>query len=634
MHARPSRYSQLMSARPAVDRLVMFKHGVAYVSRSGPVDGDFGLTFRRDDMKDVLKSLAIDVTGGQASIGTVAFDSPKDPRTELANRNLLLEPGGALLGLVEALRGRMVEIRCGDTTHRGEVIGVDDSGEGRRTLVLRTAAGAVRLVELAQAEGIELAEEPSRTDLEYLMDRSRAATAGEDCHVAVTVTGHPEQARVSYIVPAPMWRVSYRVVRDGDAVTLAAFAIVHNPLDEDLTEVSLTLTTGQPISFDIDLYHERMVRRDVTQERARMFKGGVTRGGPPDADEAVPAPAAAAGQDPFASYADAASMIETSYRGEHFEYQLTTPVSIRRGGAAMVPLAVTRIDTVRRELVARDNERTPDIVLTFPNSTGAVLEEGPAVVYEQGGYAGEAMVDFTARNAQVRLAFAKDLAVRCRSTSRFQTVTANVRLTQNVLVEEQRAETRHTLRAENDHDEDVEVIFELVRVTDHRMEAVDTVAEIVDTARNYRVRVSVPAHQTVEATLLETWPIYSEVAYGDLSPTHLDQWLTGRSLDAATIEELSGVLQRWNQAWQFDGERERLEAERADDHAAQSRIAEQLRVLGSDGPEGELRRRQVQQLDQLQDRVDALDARIRALRDDAAAVRQAASDELQRLIDR
>src|SRR5689334_738488 len=110
-----------MSTRPAVDRLVMYKHGVAYVSRTGPVDGDFELTFRRDDMKDVLKSLSVEITGGQASVGTVAFDSPSDPRTELADRNLLLEPGSALLGLIEALRGRAVEVRCGDRRHRGEV---------------------------------------------------------------------------------------------------------------------------------------------------------------------------------------------------------------------------------------------------------------------------------------------------------------------------------------------------------------------------------------------------------------------------------------------------------------------------------------------------------------------------------
>ncbi|MEE6167921.1 MULTISPECIES: hypothetical protein [unclassified Mycolicibacterium] len=620
-----------MSTRPAVDRLVMYKHGVAYVSRSGPVDGDLELTFRRDDMKDVLKSLTVDITGGQASVGTIAFDTPSDPRTELAGRNLLLEPGGALLGLIEALRGRVVEVSCGDRRHRGEVIGVDESGENRRLLVLRTEAGAVSLVDLAETDRVDLIEDPSRADLAYLIDRSRAATAGQDCQVAVQIRGSAQQARVSYIVPAPMWRVSYRLVRDGDTLVLAAMGIVHNPVDEDLTDISLTLTTGQPISFDIDLYHGRKVRRAVVEEPERVAVAKATRAGAA-MPVAAPAGMAMAGSS-FGAYADAAADVETSDSGEHFEYRLTTPVSLKRGGAAMVPLAVTPVDGVRRELVWRDGAPpAPDVMLAFTNSTGVVLEEGPAVIYEQDSYAGEAMVPFTARDAKVRLAFAKDLAVRCRSKSTADKVTARVRLGADAVVEEQRFEKRYTLRAENDHDEAVDVIFELPRVREHTVAPLDGVADIDTDGRWHRVRVSVPGHQTVDATVLETWPVYTEIDYRQLSPRQLEQWLAGRSLDAATIDELSGVLQRWEHADRLDAERARLEAGRTDDYAAQSRIAEQLKVLGSDGPEGELRRRQVDQLEQLQNQVNGLDTQIRSLRQDADAARMAASDELRRLI--
>lgn len=616
-----------MSTRPPVDRLVMYKHGVAYVSRSGPVDGDFELTFRRDDMKDVLKSLTVDITGGHASVGTIAFDTPSDPRTELADRNLLLEPGGALLGLIEALRGRAVEVRCGDRRHRGEVVGVDESGENRRLLVLRTDAGAVSLVDLTETDRVDLIEDPSRADLAYLIDRSRAATAGQDCQVAVQIRGSAEQARVSYIVPAPMWRVSYRLVRDSDTLVLAAMGIVHNPIDEDLTDVSLTLTTGQPISFDIDLYHGRKVRRAVVEEPERVAMAKATR-------DVAAVPAAmpmAAGS--FDAYADAAADVETSDSGEYFEYRLTTPVSLKRGGAAMVPLAVTPVDGVRRELVWRDGAPpAPDVMLAFTNSTGVVLEEGPAVIYEQDSYAGEAMVPFTARDAKVRLAFAKDLAVRCRNTSTVDRVTARVRLGADAVVEEQRFEKRYTLRAENDHDDAVDVVFELLRVQEHTIAPMDGVVGSDTDGRWHRIRVSVPGHRTVDATVLETWPVYTEIDYRQLSPRQLEQWLAGRSLDAATIDELSGVLQRWEHADRLDAERERLAAGRTEDYAAQSRIAEQLTVLGSDGPEGELRRRQVDQLEQLQNRVDVLDTQIRTHRQDADAARTAASDELRRLI--
>lgn len=93
-----------------VDRLVLYKHGIALVGRSGPVDGDFELTLRREDMPDVLKSLSVEVADGAASVGAISFDSPSEPARELAERNLLLGSGAALVGLLDAVRGRMVEV--------------------------------------------------------------------------------------------------------------------------------------------------------------------------------------------------------------------------------------------------------------------------------------------------------------------------------------------------------------------------------------------------------------------------------------------------------------------------------------------------------------------------------------------
>ncbi|WP_326547381.1 hypothetical protein QGN32_04115 [Mycolicibacterium sp. ND9-15] len=622
-----------MNVPPEVNRLIMYKHGVAFVERGGPIDGDFDLTFRRDDMKDVLKSLSVTVVDGDMSVGTVGFDTPSDPRTELGRRNLLFESGEALLGLLDALRGRAVEVHCGDQRHQGEVIGVDGAGEQhmRRLLVIRAESGTVSLVDLADAHRVELLEEPSRSDLDYLIDRSRAATAGENRSMTVQVRGRADDARVSYIVPAPVWRVSYRVIHDGDTITLAAMAIVHNPLDEDLVEVALTLTTGQPVSFDIDLYHGKHVQRAVVEESERVALPAERHLRDTRSLAVAPAP------DGYAmtggAYEDAADDVEAAQPGEHFEYRLGTPVSLKRGGAAMVPLVVKPVDGVRRERVWRDGaEPAPAIVLFFANTTGVVLEEGPAVVYDQGGYAGEAMVPFTARGGRTRLSFAKDLAVRCRRTSTVDTVTARIWLTAEAVVEEQRQEELHTLHAENDHDEPVEVIFELFRTSGCTITSVTGADQEADDEDWHRFRVQVPAHGVAEATVLETWPNYRHVGYEELSPGQLEDWLAGRWLDAATVEALSDVLAHRAEATRLDEERRHLDEERDDLYNGQSRIGEQLRVLSADGAEGELRRRLVTELETMQDRVVRLEAEIRGRRDAADEARRAATDELKRVI--
>jgi hypothetical protein len=333
------------------------------------------------------------------------------------------------------------------------------------------------------------------------------------------------------------------------------------------------------------------------------------------------------------AYQDAAADVETADRGEYFEYRLGAPVSLKRGGAAMVPLAVAPVEGVRRELVWRDDRGlAPDIVLAFTNTTGVVLEEGPAVIYEQDGYAGEAMLGFTARGADVRLAFAKDLAVRCRSFATLQTVTTRIRLTADAVVEEQRYERRHTLHAENDHDDLVDVVFELPTRSHHTLTTQVGATDAGNDGVWRRFSVPVPGHQAVEATVLETWPASSTIDYDDLEPGQLEKWLAGRSLDAATVDALSRVLAHWATARRLEEQRERAEEQRGEAYAAQSRIAEQLRVLGTDGAEGELRARQVRELESLQDRVSAVDSDVQRLRDEADAARQQASAELQRVI--
>src|SRR5262245_4234930 len=113
-----------MKRSPRVSSMVMFKHGIAYLERSGPADGPFELSFRHADMNDVLKSLAVWVARGSGHVGAVSFEAPEDPDAALAERRLLLAPGEALRGLLAALRGRRIALSSGDQRHEGEVLGI------------------------------------------------------------------------------------------------------------------------------------------------------------------------------------------------------------------------------------------------------------------------------------------------------------------------------------------------------------------------------------------------------------------------------------------------------------------------------------------------------------------------------
>lgn len=637
-----------MTASPRATRMVLFKHGVAYLERSGPAEGSFELSFKRDEMNDVLKSLAVWVARGDATVGALGFDKPEDPEKALEERRLSHPWDRTLAGVLGAARGRRVGVEVDGASHEGEVVGAEISkgpqGEERRSLLLRSSEAELQVIDLARVRSVRLLDASSRADLNFFLDRRRAATSGESRTVHVSVTGRAEDLRVSYVIPAPTWRVSYRLARTAGATTLMAWGIVHNPADEDLDEIELTLTTGQPVSFTIDLYNPKNVRRVEVEESSRALAAAPTQfersrsvavAGAPPAPMRAPAPAAAPAQ-AAASFGMAEAMggaaEEAAHyedRGELFEYRVARPVSLRRGSSAMVPLLAAGIEA-HKERIWRDGVAAPDLVLSFRNTSGAVLEEGPAVVYDDDVYAGEAMVPYSARGAEVKLAFAKDLGVRCKHERARKTIVTGVRLTDSALAQEQRGEEHHEVWAESDHGEPVDVIFELPKVYGRTL-AADHAQPFEETSSYRRFRVTVPPHGKQGVRVVEQWHESQRHELTRLTSASLGWWLEHRFLDRATFDALSDVIAAQAEAQELDARRGRLEREQSDAYTKQTKLAEQLKVLKDAGPEGELRLRYVRELQGEQDKVNACEKEVRALQEGAERARRRAEETLRKL---
>ncbi|MBX3275677.1 MAG: hypothetical protein KF729_35785 [Sandaracinaceae bacterium] len=623
-----------MNGTPKVHRLVLFKHGVAYVERSGPVDGAFQLSFKREEMNDVLKSLAVWVADGDAEVGAVAFEAPEDPEQVLAERGLALGAGGALHQLVHALRGRRVELDDGVTRRAGEIVGYQGAqGRGERAIgdraVLRTDRGTLELVELDTLRTLSLPDERSQADLALLVDKSREATARERRTIRVALEGAATDLRCAYIVPAPMWRVSYRLVVEGEDAVVMAWAIVHNPVDEALEGVALTLTTGQPISFVIDLYQPKHVARAVVEETSRAGAPprpieraakakAMAYGGAPPLPAAFAAPAAARlsvgglAEGLLGASDDMAAASETGERSEHFEYRVRAPLAIGRGGSAMVPLTASKVAARRERLWSEARGAHPDVVLRFDNATGVVLEEGPAVVYDDGGYAGEAMVPYSARGVEVRLAFARDLAVRCRDERRLEHALHALRFDSMGCVESTEHSIFHRLIAESDHDVAVSVVLELPRVSTHEL-APGGAAPTETSASTWRFAVEVPPRGAVTLEVEERYKSSAFVALPAIESHQVRTWLLASFVSDALSAGLEEVLAAWARRDARHAERAAEEARLRAVYEAQESLQKQLAVLQAGGEEGALRARYARELAANQDRAVELGASIEAL---------------------
>lgn len=618
--------------------MVMFKHGVAYIERAGPASGPFELAFKRDEMNDVLKSLALWVDGGDAKVGAVAFEKPEDPEDALIRRKLHFPAGGALYALLASMRGRRVAVVADGARVEGEVVGTEQApereGGERRTLLLREGSG-ITLLDIARLTKVELLEESSKADLAFFIDRSRAASTGENRIVRVDVTGECADMRVSYVVPAPAWRVSYRIAREADTTHLMAWGIVHNPVEEDLDDLALVLTTGQPVSFVIDLYNPKSVARTVVEEETRAvaaptrFERSMAR---PMASPAAPmasfgAPEGYGAAAPMARMEVMSMMSADGQRedrtmvgmmsagdeaatfgdkGELFEYRVGPRISLKRGGSAMVPLLAVRLDASKERIWRRGSPPAPDLVLSFKNTSEAVLEEGAAVIYDGDVYAGESMVPYSGRGTEVKLCFAKDLAIRCSHTELTSYVTSAIRLQREALRVDRRSEWKHTFRAENDHEEPTEVIFELPITTGRKLVAGGQ-EPLESTKSFHRFKLMVPAGSTESLEITEYETSYSRSEYAQLEAAQIDAWLSSRLVEvshAIAMKEALGLFAEWRK---LDRQKRELEGERQQLYEKQRRINEQLAVLKDGGPEAQLRVRYVKELEAAQDALVALD---------------------------
>lgn len=285
----------------ALNRVVLYRNGVGYFERAGEVEGNvLRIKVRKDQINDLLKSLTIvDRKTGQA----VSVSMPLDPDTWANAALATLAPrNGSLAEVLDLLRG--VEVTLGTTkgSLTGRIVMVERIEEepdpdrrgrsggdgptfGNDHKVTLMDGDELKIVRLSKVKSVQLSD----GDLAMQFHRRLDATAGEgmfqQVEVAIRLAGAEDHDLVvSYVVEAPMWKPTYRVVlpKDGKGeALLQAWAVVDNVSGEDWGNVKLSLTAGAPIAFRYDMHSPRRVHRPdvssrVHNKRARVALGETT----------------------------------------------------------------------------------------------------------------------------------------------------------------------------------------------------------------------------------------------------------------------------------------------------------------------------------------------------------------------
>lgn len=460
-----------------VRSVVLFSSGVGFFEHGGTVRGSGAaeLRFKTTQINDVLKSLTLqDLDGGRVTTITYPSQDPISKTLRSFQVDITSNPGmGALLN---QLRGARVTIQSNGQQVSGTVLGVESrpkaTGQGERieTQTLNVLTGAmIRSIELPTITSLTLDDAKLQDELTRALTALSQSRDQDKKPVTISYSGDGARClRVGYVVETPIWKTSYRLILDEKSARLQGWAIVENQTESDWNDVALSLVSGRPISFRMDLYQPLYLERPLVVPelfaglRPRLYEASsafvdgvpVSRSEkvliPRDQVSARPTIASRAFEDAslttgaaasefgnaqggvtaFTTNTNAVQSVATAAQlGELFQYAIPD-VTLARQKSAMLPIVTDSVGMERLSIYnASVMPRNPLNGVRLKNTTGKHLLQGPVTVLEKGVYAGDARIDNVPPKQERLLSFGVDLDLvvdNTKATSASNVVTAKI----------------------------------------------------------------------------------------------------------------------------------------------------------------------------------------------------------------
>ena len=431
-------------------QVVLFTSGVAYFERAAKISGTVTteLSFKTDQINDFIKSLVL-IDEGDGHITAVTYESRDPVDRTLKSFSVDLTDNPNLGTLLNRLRGVNVHVKATSRDWTGMIVGVEirkrhvDKEIFEENILNLMSDKKVRALSLDAIQEIEVLDPVIQADLDAALKVLAVSHNQGKKTVRLTFTGKKRrQVRAGYMLEAPVWKTSYRLVLDDkDAPFLQGWAHVENMTDDDWNDVTLTLVSGRPLSFIQDLYAPIYLRRPVVRPTlyenlappeyegaitGEMAADSVSRAGMQEKSMSkakksmrmMAAPAMAMAAPPRSRINMAAmggggveTMAAAREAGELFEYAVKEPISLPRRQSAMIAIVNQTIKGKKLSIFnAKVNPKNPLNGVELENTSGLFLMQGPVTVFEDGIYAGDARLTDTQRGEKRLLAYALDLA--------------------------------------------------------------------------------------------------------------------------------------------------------------------------------------------------------------------------------
>ena len=604
-------------------RVVILTSGLAYYEHSGQISGDasIDLQFRLDAVNDALKTL---IVNDPASVSpSITYQSEQTLIQTLRSLSVDLSDDPGLAQILSRLRGAEVSILA-PTLYAGRIIGIEYramattgfSGSVEPWLLLSTNQG-MRTFNLRDINSISFSDPIIENDLNRGLDLIAASRNSFSRQLLVNLPGSgARNVTISYVIPSPVWKVSYRLDLSASKPVFQGWAIVDNDSDNDWNGVTLSLVAGRPVSFIQNLYPPYYVARPtlplsiagtaeavvydrgysasaydskesmVMMEMQMAYDDGMMRAASP---QAAPQANLAAGTVQTAAGSDA---------GGQFEFTIRNPVSLNRRMSAMLPLVESVIEA--RSLLIYSSGKFPRLSAEIINSSGMKLPAGPVTVYEGGVYAGDALLEFWNENEKRLISFGEDLSVTASVSDTSTRLVSSVTVSGGVMTINRNLDFIKTYTFINSGSSLKEMIVEHNKTV---QTSLVTPAAPEETTSAYRFNLTLPANGTLNFTVTERRPMAERITLLSQRPETILSYTTNQEIPANVRAAFARAVELRRAVEAANTQVSNIETQRTRLIADQDRVRRNLEAAGSQTQQGQEYLRRMIELD---NEIDAL----------------------------
>ncbi len=637
-----------------LSKIVLYSSGVGYFQHDGMVNNRVQLDLRlhANQINDMLKSLVVQDFGG-GRISTVTYGS-RDPMTKTLGSFSINLNGNPTLGqILTQVRGEPVEVTAPNPIV-GTLLGVEKKmesvGEGSQHRVIEqeyvtllTEEG-FRSLSLANVQRIKLTNPALNTELHQALAILATNHDAQKKTVSITFDGAgSRQARVAYLTETPVWKTTYRLVFEEDkAPYLQGWAIVENQTPQDWRNVRLSLVSGRPISFTMDLYQPLYNPRPVVQPELYANLKPQTYGdamdefkpmaAPPPAPNEMkkerllgkmaqgatsnranaPAAAAVAAEMEMGSLEEGvAPMAMAEDKGELFEYRIDQPVTLVKHTSALLPIIGQTLQGQKVSLYnQRVNAKHPLNGYRLKNTSALHLMQGPITLFDSGTYAGDARIEDLPPGQDRLISYALDLKIEVEPKLEGGTQElATVSLKKGTMLISRRLVEDRTYLVKNRDAKAKTVLIEQPYRADWKLAEPKEPAE--RTRDLYRFSVAVDPGKTATLRIKETLPLQESILLMESGIDQIIYYQQAKEVSQKVREALQRVVHLRNKLDDARAQRTRLDQRTAEITAEHARIRENMQRLQQSS---DLYTRYVKKLDQQETELERLRKEIENLK--------------------